>query len=235
MHFYCITICFPAQLPCYMDFLNTRDCAILILLPSSVPIKLSALNKMDKICQCYYTYPPEDYYKVPGTQAAKTAQLKEDMGCLATWYLSLMPSTDFSDTLSDCLTTLALGCFLNSQWVWCPHRLFLLPALVTSFVVVVNFSSNLVNLQSTTRAMPMAMLPIRHLVLPLKTNQENSGMVKRREEMSAHSTSCQLPWILHSGIHFGWEMLLLAEKTMSQKPHSINSRTIERGGWALPR
>ena len=157
------------------------------------------------------------------------------LGCLATWYLSLMPSTDFSDTLSDCLTTLASGCFLDSQWVWCPHRLFLLPALVTSFVVVINFSSNLVNLQSTTGAMPMAMLPVRHLVLPLKTNQENSGMVKRIEEMSAHSTSCQLPRILHSGIHFGWEMLLLAEKTLSQKPHSINSRTIERGGWALPR
>ena len=45
MHFYCITICFPAQLPGYMDFLNTRDCAILIILPSSVPIILSALNK----------------------------------------------------------------------------------------------------------------------------------------------------------------------------------------------
>ena len=70
-------------------------------------------------------------------------------------------------------------------------------------VVVVNFSSNLLNLQSTSAAMPMVMLPIRHLVMPLKTNQENSEMAKRREEVSAHNMSCQLPRILHSGMHLG--------------------------------
>ena len=159
------------------------------------------------------------------------------MGSLATWCLSLLvSSTDFLDTLSDSLTTLASGYFLDSQWVWYPHRLFLLHALATSvFVVVVNFSSSLLNLQSASGAMPMVMLSIRHLVLPLETNQENSGMAKRREEMSTHNMSCQLPRILHSGMHLGWEILMLAERTMSQKLQSINSRTIERGGWALPR
>ena len=42
--------------------------------------------------------------------------------------------------------------------------------------------------------------------LLLKTNWENSGGAKRREEMPAHNMSCQPPRNPHARIHLGWQM-----------------------------
>ena len=37
----------------------------------------------------------------------------------------------------------------------------------------------------------MVMLPIKHLLLPLKTNQENLGGAERRGDTSVHSKPCK--------------------------------------------
>ena len=54
------------------------------------------------------------------------------------------------------------------------------------------------------------------MVLLLKTNWENLGGAKRREEPPTHNMSYQSPRILHMRIHLGWEMPVPPRRTLSQ-------------------
>ncbi|XP_036686333.1 uncharacterized protein LOC118883517 [Balaenoptera musculus] len=59
-------------------------------------------------------------------------------------------------------------------------------------------------------------VPIRNMMLPQKTNQENLGGAKRREETPAHNTSCQPPRNPPTGIHLNSEMHAPPGSALSQ-------------------